>query len=259
MNDSNNISVPSSDSDKDSVKVKRRLHEAVFEALTCEILTGKLATGSTLPGDAALVTRFGVSRTVIREAIQALASTGLVDVRHGAGTYINGRDNWDLLNPQLLQLIGQTGTISVLIDDLLDIRRMFEVEAATLAARRATDEDIRELERLVVAMRNPDATEEQHLDLNLEFHSAIVQASHNRILRGLREQLRGVLSVMMNARQSQADAEMRVVSTAMHQMLLDAIRERRPDRAQAVMLAHVQGAERSLETRSTSPRVGHIN
>ena len=241
----------SSEQDKAPTKGKRRLHEAVFEELTCEILTGTLAQGTALPGDAALVARFGVSRTVIREAIQALASTGLVDVRHGAGTYVNGRDDWDLLNPQLLQLIGRTGTIAVLIDDLLDIRRMFEVEAATLAARRATPEDIRELERLVEAMRNPAATEQDHLDLNLQFHGAIVQASHNRILRGLREQLRGVLSVMMNARQSQAEtnAEMRTVSTAMHQMLVDAIREHRPDRAQAVMMTHVQGAERLLETR----------
>ncbi len=203
------------DAEKEPLKNKRRLHQSVFDELTCEILTGTLAQGAALPGDTMLVSRFGVSRTVIREAIQALASTGLVDVRHGAGTYVNGRDHWDLMNPQLLQLIGRTGTIAIMIDDLLDIRRMFEVEAVTLAARRATPQDIRELERLVTAMRRPETTEQQHLDQNLEFHGAIVQASHNRILRGLREQLRGVLSVMMNARQSQADAEMRTVSTAM--------------------------------------------
>ena len=126
---------------------------------------------------------------------------------------------------------------------------MFKVEAVTLATRRATPQDIAELERLVAAMKNPAASENDQLDLNLEFHSAIVQASHNRILRNLREQLRGVLSVMMNARQSQADHGMRIVSTAMHEMLLQAIKERRPDRAQAVMLTHVQGAERSLQTR----------
>lgn len=231
-------------------KVKRRLHEGVFETLAVEILTDVLPQGSALAGDAALVARFGVSRTVIREAIQELAGVGLVDVRHGAGTYVNGRDSWNLMDPHLLHLIGRTGTIGILIDDLLDIRRMFEVEAVMLAARRATPEDIGELERLLVAMEDPSADEERHAELNVEFHSAIVQASHNRILRGLRDQLRGVLTVMMNARQRQADLPMRTVSTAMHRMLVAAIKERRPDRAQAVMLTHLQGAERTLATDS---------
>ncbi len=231
-------------------KVKRRLHEAVFEELACDILNNTLAPGVALPGDQVLSARFGVSRTVIREAIQGLAGVGLVDVRHGAGTYVNDRDHWDVLDPQLLQLIGRTGAISVLIDDLLDIRRMFEVEAVTLAARRATAEDVQVLEALVARMKDPATGDAEHADLNLDFHSAIVQASHNRILRGLREQLRGVLSVMVNARQRQADQGMRIVSTTMHQMILDAIKEKRPDRAQAVMQAHLQGAERSLQTRA---------
>jgi len=230
-------------------KAKRRLYETVFEGIAAEILNGTLPAGTALPGDLVLSERFSVSRTVIREAIQVLASVGLVDVRHGAGTYVNDSQHWDLLDPRLLLLIGQTGTIGVLIDDLLDIRRMFEVEATTLAAKRATQQELSELQALVDRMRAPAATEQDHLDLNLEFHSLLVQASHNRILRGLREQLRGVLSVMMNARQSQADAEMRIVSTAMHQMIVDSIRERRPDRARAVMLAHLQGAERSLQRR----------
>lgn len=231
-------------------KTKRRLHETIVEDIAREVLTGALAAGSTLPADLVLSTRYGVSRTVIREAIQALAGMGIVDVRHGAGTYVNAHDHWDLLNPQLLQLIGETGTIAILLDDLLDIRRMFEVEAVTLAARRATPQDIAELERLVQAMKDPNASEQDQLDLNLEFHSAIVQASHNRILRNLRDQLRGVLTLMMNARQRQADHGMRIVSTTMHEMLLLAIKERRPDRAQAVMLTHVQGAERSLQSSS---------
>jgi len=227
---------------------KRRLHDDVFDSLGSEIVTGQLPPGTTLPVDQVLCTRFGVSRTVIREAIQALANAGLVDVRHGAGTYANSSTHWDLLNPRVLNMLGDTGTIAFLIDDLLDIRRMFEVEAATLAAKRATPEDIAALEAVVTRMHDPATTPAENVELNLEFHSLIVQASHNRILMGLREQLRGVLSVMMNARQSQADADLSKVSNAMHQMILDSIRERRPDRAQAVMLAHVQGAERSLQS-----------
>jgi len=230
-------------------KPKRRLHDAVFEALAVDIVTEVLPPGSTLPTDPVLCSRFGVSRTVIREALQALAGVGLIDVRHGAGTYVNSSDHWDLLDPRLLQMLGDTGTISFLIDDLLDIRRMFEVEAASLAAKRATPQDIAAMQEVVKRMRDPATTRVESLNLNLEFHSLIVQASHNRILMGLRDQLRGVLSVMMNARQSQATPEMSMVSTAMHQMILDSIRERRPDRAQAVMLAHVQGAERSLQKR----------
>lgn len=234
-------------------KHKRRLHEDVFEQIAVQILDRTLPPGTALPKDAELCTRFGVSRTVIREAIQVLAAVGLVDVRHGAGTYVNETDRWDLLDPRLLYMMGSTGTVGFLIDDLLDIRRMFEVEAAALAAKRATPEDIQALEALVRRMRDPATTSREYLDLNLEFHAGLVQASHNRILQGLREQLRGVLAVMMNARQSQANAEMQIVSTAMHQMILDSIKERRPDRAQAVMLAHVQGAERSLQTRNSGP------
>lgn len=238
---------PAPDAETAHGKGKRRLHEGVFEVLACEILDGVLPAGSTLPGDSALVARFGVSRTVIREALQAMAGAGLINVRHGSGTYVNTRDDWDLLAPHLLQLIGRTGAISALIEDLLDIRRMFEVEAVTLAARRATVQDIALLESLVAEMQQTGTTDARHSELNLEFHSAIVQASHNRILRRLREQLRGVLSVMMNARERQADHAIHAVSVAMHHLIVESIKERRPDRAQAVMLAHLQGAERSLQ------------
>lgn len=249
MPDDNDSTMSPQPSAPHAPKARRRLHESIVDAIIEDVLLDGLPAGSTLPPDPILSARFDVSRTVIREAIQALAGMGVVDVRHGAGTYVNDRDQWDFLNPQLLRMIGKTGTISILIDDLLDIRRMFEVEAVMLAARRATTEDIDALDALVRAMGHPGTSDADYAELNLEFHSMIVHASHNRILRNLREQLRGLLSVMMNARQRQADHDqgMRIVSTTMHRMLVDAIRERRPDRAQAVMLAHVQGAERSLQ------------
>ncbi len=150
-----------------SPKNKRRLYETVFESIAIDILNDALRPGTSLAADSILSTKFGVSRTVIRETIQVLSTVGMVDVRHGAGTYVNSSHEWDLLNPQLLSLIGRTGSMDVLIDDLLDIRRMFEVEAAALAARRATKDDIDALQILIDKMKSPETTEEQHVDLNL--------------------------------------------------------------------------------------------
>jgi len=241
--------IPSKNEDSET-GAKRRLYESIFRDIARDIISGKLKAGETLPTVPQLCERFSVSRTVIREALQHLGSIGLVDVRHGAGTFVAGPDKWDLLNPSLLQFLGEIGTIEFLIDDLLEIRRMFEVEAVTLAASRATPSDISALEELVARMYAPDVTPEQDVELNLEFHSMIVTASHNRFLIGLREQLRGALSVMVSARQRAADPELRTVSNAMHRQILEGIRERRPDRARAAMEAHVQGAERTLSRRS---------
>lgn len=229
------------DSQATASRTRRRLYQDIFDAIAGDIVQGTLAPGMVLPTDPVLSARFEVSRTVVREAIQELASVRLLDVRHGAGTFVNHAAQWDLLSPALLDVIGASGATAGLIEDLLDIRRMFEVEAAMLAATRADADDLAGLEALVGArpVEMPLLAEEELL-----FQTLLVCAAHNRVLSGLHESLRAVLRVILSARARRAPGG--PAGRTLLAAIVSGIRERRPDRVQAAMLAHLQDAERAL-------------
>lgn len=232
-------------------KTRRRLHEGVVEALALAIIQGELARGQPLPVDAALVERFSVSRTVIREALQALSDRGLVDIRHGSGTYVTSPDRWRLLDPSIVRLLERTETFALFAQDLVDVRRMFESEAAALAAERATPEEIGRLREIVADMKLSEENAERYTVLDVDFHTTIIDASHNNIMRGIRDQLASILTAMMRIRQKATLAHGRAHSTAMHELILTGIEERRPEHTRSAMLAHLQGTERFFKKPSS--------
>lgn len=227
-----------------AVAEKRRLYETVFDTLACEILRQVLPAGAALPPDGQLCDRFAVSRTVVREALQHLATLRLVDVRHGAGTFVNPRSRWNLIDRDLLRLMEETETIGLLAEDLRGVRRMLEAEAAGLAARHATMEEIAAIGVVVERMFAPDLGTEEDLHLNIDFHRMIAEASHNQILIGLYGLLTGVLSATMNARRERQSPEAKYLSNATHRLIWEALRDRDAQDARAAMITHLHGPSR---------------
>ena len=86
-----------------------RLHDQVVDHLGQAIVHAELAPGATLPNEADLGTQLGVSRTVIREAVKVLAAKGLIEVRPKTGTRVLSRDQWNLLDPDVLAWQHQDG------------------------------------------------------------------------------------------------------------------------------------------------------
>ena len=153
-------------------------------ASTClsQIANEEYPPGTNLPPEGQLAQDFGVSRIVIREAIRALSAKGVVEVHQGRNTVVNSVDRWNQLDPQILLSRIKAGKGEAPARDLVEIRKVLEVEAAGLAAVRATEEDVATLRELLPGMvaAVPDAT--RHSPLENQFHTRIWHAASNALL-----------------------------------------------------------------------------
>ncbi len=158
-----------------------RLGAAVVEVLLDRIVSGELEPGALLPNEPRLCEVFSVSRTVIREAVKVLEQKGLVHVKQGQGTRVALTDEWNLLDPMVLEASVRHDKDLRLLDDLVDVRRALESQMARQAAVRATASDKAELERLLDELTVQVVTPELHKLTDLRFHDAIMSASGSRL------------------------------------------------------------------------------
>lgn len=155
----------------------KRLHQQVFEQIQTLIVDGQLKPGDRLPSERDLGELLHVSRNSIREALRALEILGIIECRHGGGNYIKCDISSGMLEPLSLIFRLHGGTFS----DILEMRRLMEGEAASLAAARITPEQTEELSRLIEILRNC-TDEAESIRLDKEFHLKIAQYSGNVLL-----------------------------------------------------------------------------
>ncbi|MER3556407.1 MAG: hypothetical protein C4331_19270 [Meiothermus sp.] len=120
----------------------QQLHHRVVEDLIRSIIHGELPADHVLPPENLLAEQYGVSRTVVREAVRLLVSKGMLKVRQGSGTRVLGPEHWDFLDPAILFEQVRSGAGAEMLDEILESRRIIEGNAAALAARRRTGEDL---------------------------------------------------------------------------------------------------------------------
>jgi len=221
-----------------------RLHEQIVRQIVQEVVAGSFTPGEPLPSEVDLAERFNVSRAVIREAIRVLAAKGLVLVRHGRGMWLQPSERWDHLDPLLLFEQVRSRRDTALLDELLEVRRLVEVEVAALAAQRRTAEDLAAMREAVEGMRqalhDPDAY--THFD-NL-FHDAILTAARNRLLRQALEPVFAVLKVgrFISIRQPGAAGK----SMRAHEAIFAAIAQGDVATAREAMRQHILQSEADL-------------
>lgn len=162
--------------------VRRGLHRELVDTLGRRIVRGGLVPGDSLPNESDLGGELNVSRTVIREAIKVLASKGLVDSHPKTGTRVLPRAHWSLLDPDVLHWQFEDGANEGLLRELSEVRMIVEPAAAALAARRRTEADLRDIEGLLQTMWRLADDAEAYIGADLEFHSAILRATHNELL-----------------------------------------------------------------------------
>lgn len=154
-------------------KKQRTLAQGVVESFTQSIQAGTLKPGEKLPTESLIMSMHGVSRTVVREAISHLQAAGLVQTRHGIGTFV--------LEPQPASQLFSSDTIRTIGDVLaiLELRISLETEAAWLAATRRSEEQVQQmgaaLQRIQSAAGTPGSVE-----ADVHFHQLIAQATGNR-------------------------------------------------------------------------------
>jgi DNA-binding FadR family transcriptional regulator len=159
----------------------RGVHGQTVEVLAQRILTGQLSEGATLD-ITALQTEFAVSLTVLREALRVLAAKGMVDARPKRGTFVRPRADWSLLDGDVLRWQFARQVRPSLFEDLHELRSIVEPGAASLAAARATDDDLAALDAALADMAAAGADPAAAVAADLAFHRALLAATHNELL-----------------------------------------------------------------------------
>lgn len=161
----------------------RNYHSYVINEVGRAIVSGDMPVGSGLPGDAEMMDRFGVSRTVLREALKTLEAKGLVEARAKVGTRVLPQSRWNLFDRQILAWKLESGPSPAFLQSFQAIREGLEVQSARLAALNREAEHVRLLnywlnQRLVMAHQpEPFAMAE------FEIHRVVAEASGNPFLR----------------------------------------------------------------------------
>ncbi len=210
----------------------------VVDRLTAEIRNGDVAAGQRLPTEAQLVQRFGVSRTVIREAIARLRAAGLVESQQGRGTFVLTRPS------QLRFEFGDHGVRSVSeIVELVEFRIGIEGEAAALAARRRSDHDLGRIRGAGERSHQERAVPARSIKADFEFHHAIARASGNHYYQELLAALGPMMILIPKGRRAAGRTADPV--HAEHRAILAAITDRDAQGAAAAMRTHlINSAER---------------
>lgn len=172
-----------------------RIH-AVLTTLGSEIAQDVIAVGDALPPEHDLEIRFEVGRGVVREAIKTLAAKGLVSVRPRHGTHVRPRQDWSLLDRDVLTwLAGSREPDRELLLAIQEVRLIIEPAAAALAAERATRTDRQRINAALVAMETSH-DQASATAADKAFHLAILDATHNPVLQGFRGAIDTILSAV---------------------------------------------------------------
>jgi len=229
-----------------------RRADALVDHLIDLIVSGQIGPDQLLPVESALCAAYGVSRTVVREAIKSLEAKGLLRARQGVGTLVSAEESWNLLDPEVLAAIVRYDERYDVLDQLVLVRTSLESSLAREAARRATPADVADLRDLMTelddAVREPERLDE----VDVAFHERIMLASGNQLGRAI------VHTVHAEARLSlryvgHSTLNHRVQSNRQHRAVLEAIEAGDADAAASLMAEHITSSWQRRRPSSRRP------
>ncbi|GAA2976260.1 GntR family transcriptional repressor for pyruvate dehydrogenase complex [Microbacterium terrae] len=222
----------------------------IARAIIDYILSGHVAAGDKLPSERQFAESFGIGRSIVREALKSLGLLGVVEFRHGGGTYFRGADSVFL--PRVIEwglLLGGRQA-----SDLVEARKFLEQATARLAAERRTPEQLEAIEAALAAMERA-VTTEQFVDADVAFHLAIADAAGNEALGNMLKSIAALLRVWIHRVMSAAETF--EPSYREHVPVYEAIRDGDPEGAEAYMRTHMRLAGgRLIDTLSTASADG---
>ena len=214
-----------------------RISEIIVEQIRLLMRQGQLKPGDRLPPERDLCERFGVSRVTVREALRMLESSGLVEIRVGArgGAFVTVPSS-DRVGEGLADLL----TLSVIsAADVTEVRMILETGIVPLVCERATEEDLADLESICARSEAAITAGDYSMDMSLEFHIRVAQATHNPAVVMLIESFRGPL-LMSLQRARDAAPKMGILGTREHEKFIEAVRRRDTAAASTIMREHLE-------------------
>lgn len=214
-----------------------RIYAEIVRQVKQMIAEGRLKSGDQLPPERDLADKFVVSRTSVREALRALESLGLVEIRPGEGTFVRQGSIEALVEPLALLMVSQREAIG----ELFEARRLLEPSLAALAAERATPEELHEMERILEAQAREIASGRTGLGQDAQFHTAIAAAAHNRAISRIAD---AIMDLLTQSREDSLNTPGRPTrSHEDHRRVLAAIAGRDANGARRAMLEHIEAVE----------------
>lgn len=227
------------------VRRPRGLVPEIVDALSQDIRESRLRPGDKLPTESALVDRFDVSRTVVREAISRLQASGLVETRHGIGTFV--------IEPR------EGGTFRIAPEDfatvadvieVLELRISLESEAAYLAAQRRTPEHLAVMEQALAAFEDSIRHDSDAVPSDFQFHMEVARATGNRHFTELMTYLGTMIIPRTRLKTAQQASEGRLTYLQRvhgeHERIFRAVRDQDPEAARLAMRTHLANSRERL-------------
>jgi GntR family transcriptional repressor for pyruvate dehydrogenase complex len=226
-------------------KKHRNLAQGVVAYISDGIRDGNIAPGEKLPTESEIMRIQGVSRTVVREAISHLQAAGLVETRHGIGTFV--------LQPPAGPALGLDSTTVVTMHDvlaILELRISLETEAAGLAASRRTERQLQQLRESLDDFQAAARNGQETVMWDVKFHLMIAQSSANRYFHDILSHLGNNIiprSRVNSAKLTQDDPAIYIDRVSReHEDIFNAISRQDPESARAAMRTHLGNSRERL-------------
>lgn len=158
-----------------------------------QVILGSFQPGEVLPTEEQLCAQFGVSRSVIREAMRTVSGARMTRSRQGRGTVILDARSWNEFSPDILQARVEAGAAGDFLADFIELRTIIESQAAGLAAERAEHSQLDDMRTHLCAMESTLDDSDAFIAADLEFHIAIIDATGNAMIIRLCDLLQPML------------------------------------------------------------------
>ena len=228
---------------------RQKRSDVAVEQIKALIQSGELGPGDKLPTEREVSDQLNVSRTSVREALRALEALGIIEVRPGRGTFVRDSFAETLRGPGSIIIPPSLEEI----EELVEVRTMFETRACVLAAQRALPEDIQAMQAAIDDMQRASSADDLAglVLADTAFHRAIIGATRNSLLIRLEAALAHQL--MHSRRMSLSTPGKPARSIRRHQLILEAIKARDGEWAASIMLDHIKSVKIEAEILKTQP------
>ena len=224
------------------------LVDEIVQGLTNNIRLGQFQPGHKLPTESEIMARYGISRTVVREALSKLQASGLVETRHGVGTFVMAQSDGAKFAIADADLSTVADVISV-----LELRISLETEAAGLAAQRSTQTHLDEMRKALNAFDAATLHRSDAVPADFQFHMEVARATGNRHFEDLMTYLGTMIipRTRINTMPETPDGRLSYLHrvNGEHESIFNAIRNQDPEGARAAMRTHLANSRDRLRAR----------
>jgi DNA-binding FadR family transcriptional regulator len=215
-----------------------RLHHAVAQRLATQVVNGSYPAGHVFPAEVEHAELLGVSRSVLREAFRMLTAKGMVSSRPKAGTRVNERRQWNLLDPDVLSWQIQCGASDDFLRDLFELRMVVEPQAAEMAALRRDQRQLLDMGNALEAMERYTLTNPKGRAADIRFHELLMEATRNEMLQALSNSISTAIASTTTIKHAKKDSPRDPMPE--HYALYAQIAEQNPAKARKAMITLIE-------------------